>query len=101
MAWPAELVEHAVAQGASNRAKWQAIQDELPRLPSDALRELMVDFWRAVSAFDAGDAPETALDDVIQAWYEKALFARRYADSPERRIESVPEWESLPDTRLV
>jgi hypothetical protein len=70
------------ASGQGNRARWQAIQDAMPYMPDDSLRNFMFELWEVVYGAQTGQHDTNALDDIIRRWYERARFAIAYHAHP-------------------
>jgi len=78
----AESLEQRVTDTPINRTRWQAIQDALEMMPDDSLRVLLNDLGTVFRLVEMGEADETAFDELILTWYQRALFAEAHTARP-------------------
>lgn len=96
MAWAARDFDAAVADAPREVLhKWQTIQDHLGDMPPGTLRDLLVEFWRAVGYLETGHANPDAIAQVIDYWYRRALSVKTQAKYPS--AQPIEDWSDLPD----
>lgn len=64
-------------------------------MPSGALRDLLVEFWRAGGYLETGHANPDAIEQVIDYWYRRALSVKTQAKYPSAR--PIEDRSDLPE----
>jgi hypothetical protein len=97
MASASEAIEAVFLRSTPDALKkWQVIQNNLPALPENALRDLMAELTRTLVA-EESRVTEAVLQ-VIEDWYRRALFAgSRMKGDPVDPVLTIEQWEALPD----
>ena len=93
--WAAH-VEWGEDQTSDQPLKLDTIQEFLPHMPEDALRDLLLDFWHA-----GHSDSESAIQEVVDDWYRRALFVSAQQVAPVSPVRTSEDWQKLPDRPLA
>jgi hypothetical protein len=92
MAAAEQLQAAVISTTSKHREKIQATQQGLHLLPSESLRDYMVEVWEISRRIDQGEDARREFIAFIQRWYERVMFAQAQHERPVSPDFDPSEW---------